>query len=131
MRILLAEDHENTAETYRLILEAEGHDVLVTSNGADCISMYNQYLNCRQPFDVVILDYRLPIRDGIEIAKHVLSLTPDQRILMASSYPEDVITRSAECLNREVEFLVKPFDITELADVVGKAKIAPLIGVRI
>ena len=128
MKVLLAEDHENTAKTYRLMLEAEGHEVVVTYNGRDCINMYNENLENKSPFDVVVLDYRLPLRDGIEISKHVLSLVPEQRIVIASAYPMDVISRSAECLNRQVELLVKPFDVAEFVDVVGKVKVAPVIG---
>src|ERR1051326_554856 len=113
------------------MLESEGHDVVVTSNGQDCISEYNAAVNRNShPFDVVVLDYRLPYRDGMEIAKHVLSLVPEQRILIASSYPVETITKSAESVDGCLELMLKPFDIVDFVNVVGKLKTAPLIGMR-
>ena len=38
------------------------------------------------PFDAVILDYRMPRKDGLEVAKEILELNPRQRIIFASAY---------------------------------------------
>jgi two-component system chemotaxis response regulator CheY/two-component system cell cycle response regulator CpdR len=133
-RILIAEDHETIAETYKLILEAHGYEVIVTGDGEDCIQKFEEYMHDNAinpetpPFELVVLDYHLPGDDGMEIAKHILSVAPSQRILMASSYPVDIIRKSAENLQRAVELLVKPFDLNDLADVVGRRKIPEILG---
>jgi CheY-like chemotaxis protein len=36
------------------------------------------------PFDVVVLDYRMPKKDGTEVAKEILDLNPNQRIIFES-----------------------------------------------
>jgi two-component system chemotaxis response regulator CheY/two-component system cell cycle response regulator CpdR len=133
-RVLIAEDHETIAETYKLILEAQGYEVIVTGDGEDCIRKFEEFLqidagnSAVTPFELVVLDYHLPGNDGMEVAKHILSLIPSQRILMASSYPVDIIRKSAENLQRAVELLVKPFDLNDLADVVGKRKMPEILG---
>jgi CheY-like chemotaxis protein len=44
------------------------------------------------PFDVVVLDYKMPSKDGMEVAKEILQINPYQRIIFASAYvlPIDV-----------------------------------------
>jgi CheY-like chemotaxis protein len=38
------------------------------------------------PFDAVVLDYRMPKKDGLEVAKEILKMYPEQRIIFASAY---------------------------------------------
>ena len=58
-----------------------------------------------QPFDVVILDYKIPRINGMEVAKEILAINCRQRIILASAYLQDNLT----CSKETVEFLNKPF----------------------
>ena len=131
-KILVAEDHETISETYKLMLEAEDYEVTVTVNGDECIRKFDECVRTTQssktPYDLVILDYHLPGKDGIDIAKHILSVCPLQRILFASSYPADVIKKSAASLPNSVQLMIKPFDLNELVDIVAGQKQAEIIG---
>lgn len=132
-RILIAEDHESIAETYKLILEAQDYEVTVTSNGQECIETFDQHMSSKENgdsgcYNLVILDYHLPVRDAIDVSKHIFSKCPDQRILIASSYPAEVIRNSAENLVNEVELLIKPFDLEYLVDVVAGRKSVETLG---
>lgn len=132
-KILVAEDHDTISETYKLMLEAEDYEITVTADGNECIRMFDESLrttpqNSSSPYDLVILDYHLPGKDGIDIARHILSVTPLQRILIASSYPADVIKKSAVSLPNSVELMIKPFDLNDLVDIVTGQKEAETIG---
>jgi CheY-like chemotaxis protein len=140
-RILVAEDHEGIAETYRLLLEALNYEVVLAKDGNDCIDKFNEYFTVKRnpdpgadsqivaaPFDLIILDYHLPYKDGIDVARHIFSLTPSQRILIASAYPRDVIQKSAYELRTSIELIVKPFDLTDFSDIVEKRKAVETIG---
>ncbi|MDQ3967915.1 MAG: hypothetical protein M3275_05910 [Thermoproteota archaeon] len=37
---------------------------------------------------VVILDYKMPKKDGLRVAKEILDMNPEQRIIFASAYVE-------------------------------------------
>jgi DNA-binding NtrC family response regulator len=70
------------------------------------------------PFDAVILDYRMPGKDGMEVAKEILELNPNQRIIFASAYVKETLEDSVKELKRVVELMQKPFDADTLVDAI-------------
>jgi two-component system, OmpR family, copper resistance phosphate regulon response regulator CusR len=62
VRILVVEDEPKLARAVSQGLEADGYSVTVASTGEDGF-----FLLCCEPFDLAILDVRLPGRDGFEI----------------------------------------------------------------
>jgi CheY-like chemotaxis protein len=133
LRILVAEDEEKIAESYRLVLKSKGHEVTITEDGQACVDKYMDALKKQStprksasakdpemitPFDVVILDYRMPVMDGMEAARKILTALPDQRIIFASAYLKETLLDSLRHLNRIIELLSKPFSLDELVNVV-------------
>ena len=128
MRILLAEDHEDTATVYTAALGDNGHVVVHTTNGEDCLKVYHNefqvttlHSNAKeyiQSFDAVILDYNMPRMNGLEVAKEILACNPHQRIIFASAYLQDTVLESVRQLNQIVEILNKSFSEQELIDTV-------------
>ena len=70
------------------------------------------------PFDVVVLDYRMPGKDGMEVAKEILQLNPQQRIIFASAYVRDTLEDAVKELKQVVELMQKPFDTEVLVDTI-------------
>ena len=74
----MAEDDTDAAELYRATLEARGHRVDTTVDGRECLSRYQDAVHKlaasgkkpsgHQPYDVVIIDYKIPIVDGLQVA---------------------------------------------------------------
>ena len=135
MKILVAEDECNIAMQYKLALEANGHEVQLTENGDDCLKAYRVAMRRKKTtsgkmkkasgadkaplvFDAVVLDYRMPKKDGMEVAKEILELCPDQRIIFASAYVLETLTESVKNLRQVVELLQKPFEIDSLVDAI-------------
>jgi CheY-like chemotaxis protein len=133
MKILLAEDEQDVAKLYKIILEDRGHDVTITNNGEECLEVYhmelqNISLNTGplkhiQPFDVVVLDYKMPKINGIEVAKEIQVINPYQRIIFASAYVKDTLIHTVEQLNQSVELIQKPFGEDVLVDTIEDKEI--------
>lgn len=122
LKILIAEDDLDIAESYKRALEARGHEVIVVDNGEKAIEIYKEeFENTKSrylpleielipaPFDAVVLDYKMPKVNGMEVAKAILALQRHQRIIFASAYVRDTLEESVRELNQVVELMQKPF----------------------
>lgn len=128
MRILVAEDELDIARTYRLSLEERGHKVVLTYDGEECLIGYHDALEraksegdpifSSHPFHAVVLDYRMPKIDGIEVAREILAVNPRQRIIFASAYVKETLEKSVKELKQVVELMQKPFGEQALIDTI-------------
>jgi CheY-like chemotaxis protein len=73
------------------------------------------------PFDAVVLDYRMPKKDGLEVAKDILAANPSQRIIFASAYVKETLKESVKELRQIVELMQKPFLPEVLVDIVEES----------
>ena len=64
--ILYAEDEESMAELYIKEFKESGYDVKWAKNGQKAIELYHEY-----PPDIIILDIKMPILDGYQVAREM------------------------------------------------------------
>ena len=131
-RILIADDESDILASYREALEKTNHVVTTATDGRKCLEIYYQEFKKTQldtdnlntsPFDVVVLDYKMPKKNGLDAAKEILSLNPSQRIIFASAYVNDTIVDSIKVLGKIIEVLKKPFSLSEFVDQIEDKKI--------
>ena len=73
------------------------------------------------PFEIVLLDVRLPDSDDLVLFDRVRSLAPDARIILMTAHGTRELTERA--MNRGAFTVVsKPFELTELAALVTRAR---------
>ena len=127
LKILIAEDNEYTSLQYTRILEKEGHKVIFSKDGEECLQRYedekkknDSKLHGGGPFDVVVLDQSMPKKTGKQVANEILETTPNQRIIFASAYALGGENETTEAFKDNVEFLQKPFSLTKLVRQIGK-----------
>jgi CheY-like chemotaxis protein len=77
------------------------------------------------PYDAVVLDYRMPKKDGLQVAKEILAANPSQRIIFASAYVKETLRESVKELRQVVELMQKPFLPEALVDVVEDTEAYP------
>jgi CheY-like chemotaxis protein len=121
MKVLVAEDDRDMCELYKIALESKGHQVVISYDGQECVNMYRHALKedqQKEPFDVVVLDYRMPKIDGLEAAKEMLRLRKNQRIIFASAYVKETLMDSVKHLEQVVELIQKPFEPKVLVDLI-------------
>ncbi|MFU8815985.1 MAG: PAS domain-containing protein [Pseudomonadales bacterium] len=65
-RILIVEDNVDAAEMLQFVLEMQGHEVLVATNGVEALELLH-----RAETDIVLCDIGLPIMSGYELAQEI------------------------------------------------------------
>src|SRR5690625_1911957 len=83
IRILLAEDQVMVREGLKLMIETDDEMKVVgeANNGKEAIDLCE-----KQFFDIVILDIRMPVMDGIEAAKIIQSRWKQTKILILTTF---------------------------------------------
>jgi DNA-binding LytR/AlgR family response regulator len=76
-----------------------------------------------QPFDAVVLDYKMPKINGMEVANEMLTVNAHQLIIFASAYVQDTLVYSVHQLNQTVELIQKPFGEDVLVDTIEDKEI--------
>jgi len=121
INILIAEDEKDIAEQYRMGFEERGHKVSITYNGVECINEYRrarQTLDTDNPivFDVVIVDHNMPLKDGAKLAEEIREINPDQIIVFATAYGNQLIMGLENF--EDIDIVAKPLSITNLIKMV-------------
>jgi DNA-binding NtrC family response regulator len=132
LKILVAEDDDGIMTTYKVALRSRDHETFAASDGEECLRIFNDHFdqirkqdadqhfrNSRTvPFDVVILDYRMPKKNGLEVAEQILSMAPQQRIIIASAYTNELKIPSNS--QQSLELLQKPFELEDFLSVIER-----------
>jgi DNA-binding response OmpR family regulator len=108
MRLLIAEDDRALGLFLTRGLEADGHRVRVTMDGASAAEAFRQDLP-----DLTILDLNLPVKDGEQVLEEMRVVNDELPVLVLTARQE-VETR-VRCLDRGADDLMtKPFSLHEL-----------------
>jgi two-component system, response regulator, stage 0 sporulation protein F len=114
-RVLIVDDDRNLRRLYKTELEAEGYETILAANGREAVEM----LALKVP-DVIVMDARMPIMDGLEAMACILAKNRKIPIILNtaySSYLDNYLTWAADAC------LIKCSDLQPL-----KNKIREVIG---
>jgi PAS domain S-box-containing protein len=109
-KILVVEDDRDTAESLRLVLEANGAEVRVASTGPKALATFGSF----EP-EAVLLDIGLPGMDGYEVARRLRAEFPNRAvpIIALTGWGRDEDVQRARDAGFD-DHLVKPVDIRAL-----------------
>jgi PAS domain S-box-containing protein len=117
MRVLVVDDSRDAAQSIKILLEIEGHEVRVVHDGLAALAAYRTY----QP-DVVLLDVGLPRMSGYDVARQLRGEQGDRRpmIVAVSGYGQEEDKRLAHEAGFDFH-MTKPVDPTKLIAVIASA----------
>jgi CheY-like chemotaxis protein len=150
IRVLIADDDEHILECYRDAFgaseatdymkaldaldaelfetvdvedDAPHFDIVACNQGQDAIDKAKEAADCGKPFDVVILDVRMPPGiDGVEAGSRIRELDPDVEIVFVTGFsdvPRDELERRVPP-PMKLHYFNKPLSFVKLAqDVAG------------
>ena len=109
LRIMIVEDDPLIRQLYVKILTERGFQVIgIASDGVEAMKVYNQL---HEKPNLIILDYRMPHKNGLEVTKELQRLNSTSDILMISGDPR---VDSAELISQGVKFKQKPIQLGDL-----------------
>jgi DNA-binding NarL/FixJ family response regulator len=114
MRILIAEDTESVRFALRLAMEHLGHEVVgLACDGEEALAAYD-----RTHPEVVLMDVRMPLIDGLKCTSMLSAQDPNARVVIVTG------GRTTESMAREVGargVVEKPFELDHLDAVIHQA----------
>ncbi|HLF39949.1 MAG TPA: response regulator [Acidimicrobiia bacterium] len=114
--VLVVDDEIGMRETVAEILEGAGYEVSTASNGDDALLRMRH-----QAFDVVVMDIRMPGRDGVSVLQEIGG--PPPPVVMMTAYAvEDKLRAAMDA--RSFAVVHKPIPASYLIDLVARASAA-------
>jgi DNA-binding NtrC family response regulator len=112
---LVVDDDIAVCRILHRMLAEEQYTVQTSQSVADALGIVEQ-----KPFDVYVMDYKLPDGSGLDVAERIRSKGSEAPIILMSGYDASAVTLRAEklCIS---DFLVKPFSREIICNAVKKA----------
>lgn len=113
--ILIVDDEETVRDTFRDVLEAEGHEVITSSS-------FNEAKEClrRKCFDVALIDLMLPRESGMSILSFAREQDRELSVVMVTGHPD--LSTAVEALKQGAyDYIGKPVTRQALLAVVERA----------
>ena len=115
IHILIVDDERIIRDSCSRILEKEGYKVCIADRGEGAIEEFD-----RKPFDLVLLDLKMPGTGGIETLRQLKEADPGATILMMTGYPSIETAVKAIKLGA-YDYITKPFTPDALRIAINRA----------
>jgi DNA-binding NtrC family response regulator len=113
--VLLVDDDIAVCRIVRRMLSDEDYEIQISQSVADALGAIEQ-----KPFDVYVLDYKLPDGTGLDVAEQIRSKGSEAPIILISGYDPSAVALRAEKL-RIQDIIEKPFARATICTALKKA----------
>ncbi|MHA2008745.1 MAG: response regulator [Promethearchaeota archaeon] len=114
-KVFIVDDDQSLQRLYTLILREAGFEIIDTAlNGKVAVEKYKRF---HEKPDLVLMDHRMPIKNGIDAMTEILNINNDEKIIFASA---DVTIKQTVLSQGACAFLDKPFNMNKLLITIGK-----------
>src|SRR5436309_716924 len=84
-RVLLADDHTIVRQGLRILLQREGFEVVgEAANGVEAVRLATETVP-----DVVVLDYGMPVMNGLAAAREIMATCPRAKLILLTMHADD------------------------------------------
>ena len=112
--VLVVDDEEVVRLSYRRVLDAECN-VAVATSGTEALQAMEKH-----PYDVVLLDVRMPGMDGMAVLKTIKQKWPESEVVIITGYPSVENAKEAVRLGA-YDYLAKPLAPAEVVHAASAA----------
>lgn len=115
-RVLVADDDAGVRTLVELALRRQGHEVVLAIDAGAALAIAS---DTSEPIDLLVTDYTMPGRTGLQLAADIRGLRPAIAIVLMSGWQLDEPVMGVP--GPAIEVLEKPFDLSGLARAVERA----------
>ncbi len=108
MKLLLVEDNQNQREILSGFLTKNGFDVICANDGEEGIKLFSENL-----VDIVITDFRMPKKNGLELLREVRLINPLAAVIVITAF-SDVNDAVSVIKEGAMDYILKPINLPEL-----------------
>lgn len=113
--ILVIDDEEIVRISCRRALTPEGFNVEVARDGLEGLRLLKD-----KPYDLILIDLKMPNMDGMEVLENILAMRPDAKVIIITGYSA-VETAVKAIKMGAFNYLEKPFTPDSLLEAVKEA----------
>jgi DNA-binding NtrC family response regulator len=114
-KIIIVDDDKDIVQLFEQYLLIKGHEIIAKAyNGEEAIKAYK---NLQVEPDIVFLDHRMPVKNGLETIGELRILNPEVKIIFISA---DYSVRNKALNLGVIDFIEKPIDFSTLSLLVEK-----------
>lgn len=114
--IAIVEDEKDLVKVYQKAFARKGIEIcFVAFDGIEAVRLY---VACSPKPHSVLMDYRMPIMNGIDAMKEILKIDPEARVIFLSA---DIAVREEAMKAGAFTFLKKPASLKDILDAVQRA----------
>ena len=118
-RILVCDDEKNLRRAIRLILEKD-YELAFAEDGEQVLEQFTN----SQPFDLILLDIKMPKKDGLEVLQEIMAVKSPPRVLMLTAYQSLELAQRATKAGA-LDYIAKPFERDALLKAVERVLSLP------
>ena len=114
-RILIVDDDETVRRSYLRSLESISNNIEAANDGEQALQSMEA-----KPFDVVLLDMRMPGRDGLSVLRTIKQKWPESEVVIITGYPTVDSAKEAVRLGA-YDYMSKPVAPQDVINVTDSA----------
>ena len=114
--ILIVDDDTSLCRSMSLVLGRKGYTVATAVDGPEAIEMVKE-----RTFDMVFVDIKMPVMDGVETHRRIKEIRPDATVMMMTAYTVEELVKQA-LRDGAYGVIYKPLDMEKVLAIIEESR---------
>jgi len=123
VRVLVVDDSDTAREHLAAMIRGFGMDADLSADGAEALERVERAMREGHPYSLVLLDWKMPVMDGVTCAKRIQDLHANSvpTMIMVSAFGREEADEAAQKANVRLDgFISKPVTPSTLLETIGR-----------